>query len=102
MKLKFNILYAFLFSLAMLSCSNSDDSRTNSPYQQYGSPFANMPKKEDAIIYQVNIRSFSQEGNLNGVRARLSEIKALGANVIYLMPIYPVGTLNSAGGLGSP
>lgn len=102
MKLKFNILYAFLFSLAMLSCSNSDDSRTNSPYQQYGTPFANMPKKEDAIIYQVNLRSFSQEGTINGVRARLSDIKALGANVVYLMPIYPVGVLNSAGGLGSP
>lgn len=102
MKLKFNILYTFLFSIAMLSCSNSDDSGTNSVYQQYGTPFANMPKKEDAIIYQVNLRAFSQEGTINGVRERLTEIKALGTNVVYLMPIYPVGTLNSAGGLGSP
>lgn len=103
MKLKINIIYLFVIACALISCSNSDnDSVGNSPYQQYGTPFVNMPKKEDAIIYQVNLRAFSQEGSINGVRARLAEIKALGANVVYLMPIYPVGVLNSAGGMGSP
>lgn len=103
MKLKINIIYLFLIASAFISCSNSDnDSTGNIPYQQYGAPFANMPKKEDAIIYQVNLRAFSQEGTINGVRERLAEIKALGTNVVYLMPIYPVGVLNSAGGMGSP
>ena len=50
-----------------------------------------MPSREDAVIYQVNIRAFSQGGNLAGVTARLDSIKAVGANVVYLMPIYPVG-----------
>jgi glycosidase len=101
MKIKLNILHTALLALAFLSCSN-DDSKATAPYEQYGSTFAAMPKAEDAIIYQVNIRAFSQEGTLNGVRAKLADIKALGANVVYLMPIYPVGQLNSAGGLGSP
>jgi glycosidase len=65
-------------------------------------PAAGPAHAEDAVIYQVNIRAFSSAGNLNGVKARLSSIKELGANVIYLMPIHPVGVLNSAGGLGSP
>jgi glycosidase len=46
-------------------------------------------------MYQVNMRSFSKNGDLNGAPARLDSIKALGVNVIYLMPIYPVGTLKS-------
>ncbi|WP_235894340.1 alpha-amylase family glycosyl hydrolase [Flavobacterium zepuense] len=96
-----NILHAVVFALALLSCSNDDD-KAAAPYEQYGSTFTAMPKAEDAIIYQVNIRAFSQEGTLNGVRAKLDDIKALGANVVYLMPIYPVGQLNSAGGQGSP
>lgn len=62
---------------------------------QYGTPFSEVPDRRDVSIYQVNIRTFSKEGNLNGVRARLDSIKALGVNVVYLMPIYPVGVLRS-------
>ncbi len=62
---------------------------------QYGTPFAGVPNRQDASIYQVNIRAFSQGGNFGGVISRLDSIKALGVNVIYLMPVYPVGTLKS-------
>jgi cyclomaltodextrinase len=58
---------------------------------QYGMPFTAVPNREDAVIYQVNMRAFSQGGNFAGVTARLDSIKNLGANVVYLMPIYPVG-----------
>lgn len=104
MKFKSNLFYTFVFAVALLSCSNDDESNNvvAAPYEQYGSTFEAMPKAEDAIIYQVNIRAMSEEGTLNGVRERLDEIKALGANVVYLMPIYPVGEERSAGGLGSP
>ena len=63
---------------------------------QYGTPFAGVPSREDAVIYQVNMRAFSQAGNFAGVVARLDSIKAVGANVVYLMPIYPVGTDSKA------
>lgn len=102
MKFRNNIFYMLVFAVALLSCSNDDDNKAGAPYEQYGSTFDAMPKAEDAIIYQVNIRAFSQEGTLNAVTAKLDEIKALGANVVYLMPIYPVGQERSAGGLGSP
>ncbi len=102
MKLNITIVLAFILTVGFLSCSSSDSDATNSPYVQYGEPFANMPKKEDAIIYQVNIRAFSAAGDLQGVKARLNEIKELGTNVIYLMPVYPVGQVNSVGQLGSP
>lgn len=62
---------------------------------QYGEPFKNVPDRRDVTMYQVNIRAFSESGNFNGVTQRLDSIKALGCNVIYLMPIYPVGELKS-------
>lgn len=103
MKLFINIVFALLFTSGLASCSSSDDNSTPSPaYPQYGTPFANMPKKEDAIIYQVNLRAFSQTGTLKGVQDKLTYIQELGVNVIYLMPIYPVGIMRSAGGMGSP
>nr|WP_246392414.1 alpha-amylase family glycosyl hydrolase [Microbacter margulisiae] len=41
------------------------------------------------------MRCFSSTHNFQGVINRLDSIKALGVNVIYLMPIYPVGTLKA-------
>ncbi|MBE7171091.1 MAG: hypothetical protein INR73_10905 [Williamsia sp.] len=70
------------------------------PYpEQYGKPFSGVPDSRDVTMYQVNMRSFSEKGDLQSVTARLDSIKALGVNVIYLMPVYPVGTLK---GVNSP
>jgi glycosidase len=41
------------------------------------------------------MRAFSSTSNFQGVIARLDAIKDLGVNVVYLMPIFPVGTVNS-------
>lgn len=103
MKLYINIVFALIFSTVLASCDTSDSESLPAPlYPQYGTRFEKMPKKENAVIYQVNIRAFSQGGNLKGVKDKLTYIQELGVNVIYLMPIYPVGVVRSAGGLGSP
>ncbi len=62
---------------------------------QYGTPFDGVPDPRDAIIYQVNMRCFSTTRDFQGVIDRIDNIKALGINVIYLMPVFPVGTLKS-------
>lgn len=62
---------------------------------QYGTPFQGVPDRRDASIYQVNMRVFSKEGKFRGVTERLDSIRALGFNVVYLMPIYPVGQVRS-------
>ena len=63
-------------------------------------PFGGVPAAPDAVIYQVNIRAFSEQGNLAGVTDRLNDIKSLGVNVVYLMPIYPLS--QSANSVNSP
>lgn len=65
--------------------------------KQYGDPFDNVPETRDIAMYEVNIRAFSQSGNLKGVEAKLDSIKNLGINVVWLMPIYPTGDVNSVG-----
>jgi glycosidase len=99
-----NILY--IVTLLALACSKGGSpspSPTPTPTQpaadsipvQYGIPFSAVPDPRDVSIYQVNIRAFSSTHNLQGVTSRLDQIKALGVNTIYLMPVYPVGTLKS-------
>ncbi len=56
----------------------------------------------DAVIYCAYLRSASPEGTFKGFEKRLDEIHDLGATVIWLLPIHPVGEKNRKGALGSP
>ena len=56
-----------------------------------------MPDVDKATIYEVNLRAQSSEGTLQGVISKLDHIKSLGTNIIWLMPIYEQGVVNSVG-----
>lgn len=59
----------------------------------------------NAVLYECNIRQFSPEGNLAGVQKQLPRLRDLGIDVLWLMPIHPIGQLNrkmKASDLGSP
>lgn len=62
---------------------------------QYGTPFAGVPATDDIIMYEVNLRAFSNTGDLQGVINKLDHLQSLHVNVIWLMPIHPIGTVNS-------
>ncbi len=53
-------------------------------------------------VYEIYPRDFSVAGNLNGVTARLDELHRLGVNVLWTMPIHPIGEKFRKGGYGSP
>ena len=55
-----------------------------------------------AVVYEVFPRAFSKEGDLAGVTRRLGELRELGVNVIWLMPIHPTGEKLKPGPDGSP
>jgi glycosidase len=57
---------------------------------------------KDAVIYEVYLRSFSNEGTFQALEAKISELKKLGVTIVWLMPIHPVGKINRKGFLGSP
>lgn len=61
----------------------------------YGQSFTALPAIDDIIMYELNLRAFGPGSNLQAVIAKLDHIKSLGTNVIWLMPIYPIGTVNS-------
>jgi len=52
----------------------------------------------NAVIYELNVRQHSPAGNLKSATADLARIKQLGVDVIWLMPIHPIGELNRKGG----
>ena len=56
---------------------------------------------DQAIFYEIFPRAFSPSGDLNGVTARLDTLQALGVNVLWLMPIHPIGKTHRMGTYGS-
>lgn len=62
----------------------------------------NKKKLNNQTIYQVFVRQFSPTHDFKGVTAQLDRIKALGADVLYLMPFYPIGKVGRKGSVGSP
>ena len=55
----------------------------------------------NTVVYEVNIRQFSPEASFNGVTAQLPRLKNLGVDVLWLMPMYEIGTVERKGTLGS-
>ena len=96
--------FFFLFTslLSFAACKKDcppdlppDDLVVVSGYQQYGIALDSVPETKNIIMYEVNLRAFSSGGDLQGVINRLDQLKALNVNVIWLMPIYPIGQINS-------
>jgi glycosidase len=56
----------------------------------------------DGVIYEIYPRAFSPQGNFNGITARLDDLKDLGVNMLWLMPIHPIGQEKKKGTIGSP
>ena len=55
----------------------------------------------NSVMYEVNIRQFSPEGTFAGVEAQLPRLKDLGVDILWLMPMYEIGTEGRKGTLGS-
>lgn len=53
------------------------------------------------VIYELNVRQYSEKGTFAAVEADLDRIEDLGAHLIWLMPIHPVGEIERKGTLGS-
>lgn len=54
------------------------------------------------IIYSVYLRNHTEQGTFKALDGDLDRIKALGADIIWLLPIHPIGKLNKKGELGCP
>ena len=58
-----------------------------------------MEKREEGhrVIYEMNVGSFTPAGTFAAAQDRLQDLKTLGVDIVWLMPVYPRG-----GGINSP
>jgi glycosidase len=54
-----------------------------------------------ATIYEVNVRQYTPEGTFAAFERHLPRLKAMGVDILWLMPVQPIGRKNRKGSLGS-
>lgn len=56
----------------------------------------------NGIIYEVWERAFSPAGNFKGITTQLDRLKSTGIDILWLMPVNPIGEEGKKGTVGSP
>jgi 1,4-alpha-glucan branching enzyme len=56
---------------------------------------------QNAVVYEINVRQFSESGKITAVIDQLDRLKGLGVDILWLMPLHPIGEENRKGTLGS-
>lgn len=55
-----------------------------------------------SVIYEIYVRNHTKEGTFRAIEPDLDRIKALGTDIVWFMPIHPIGIENKKGELGCP
>ena len=100
---KFTLIGAAL--LALVAAPALAQTAEPIPARYQPRPYVELTNPEwsrDAVIYQINTRQFTSEGTFRSAMAELPRLKALGVDILWLMPIHPIGAENRKGTLGSP
>lgn len=128
MKKLLSLLIAALMILSLASCSAANNSSTENTEPQKQSYVLSDEVKEGSVIdglmtdidgkdkilskttaswldtcvlYEVNVRQFTEEGTFAAFEQHLDRLKGMGINTLWLMPIHPISKTERKGSLGS-
>ncbi len=97
-------ILSFLFLTLILSSLNSckESKKEITPFVDSLNLVKTMPEwAKNCNIYEVNIRQYTTEGTFKAFQEHLPRLKEMGVDILWLMPINPIGVLNRKGSLGS-
>ncbi|MCI7575744.1 MAG: alpha-amylase family glycosyl hydrolase [Bacteroidales bacterium] len=86
--MKKTLLFA-LTAIALVACTQKEQTLCHTGWAY------------DATIYELNTRQFTEEGTFAAAEQQLPTLKALGVDIIWMMPLQPIGEVGRKGTLGS-
>jgi glycosidase len=93
---------AGVFALgALLSSLPAMSQTTTAATTPASAAMAHLPWTRSANIYEVNIRQYTPEGTINAFAKHLPRLQKMGVDILWLMPIQPIGKPERKGSLGS-
>ncbi len=91
------ILFLFLYACQPSTSDVQHTTKSNPSGERPAEP----EWARSAVLYECNTRQFSATGNFAGVQAQLPRLRDMGIDVLWLMPIHPIGVERRKGTLGS-
>lgn len=97
------VVFFFLIVICS-SCLKDKDERTSVDSRYEPKEYVELKHPEwskNATLYEVNVRQFTPEGTFKAFESHLPRLKKMGIDIIWLMPINPIGVEKRKGTLGS-
>ena len=97
-------IFSGLFAMLFSSCA---DKQTESQARTLDltptdTTSVNHPEwSRSAVIYEVNMRQYSDDGSVKSFTPQLNRLSDLGVDILWFMPIHPISEKNRKGTLGS-
>ena len=91
------IIYILTLTLFIACKPATNDQEKNTEYQKV----KHVGWSKNLSIYEVNIRQYTPEGTFNAFAEHLPRLKELGTDILWLMPIHPIGEKTRKGSMGS-
>ena len=95
---------SFLIGVFIFSCQSPKE-EARKPEEKKVQVKTLAPISEEvvahSVLYEANIRQYSEEGTFNAFAQDLPVLKKMGVKILWLMPINPISTTKSKGPLGS-
>ncbi|MFK5856669.1 MAG: alpha-amylase family glycosyl hydrolase [Bacteroidota bacterium] len=93
-----------ILAIALITSCNANQAKTkDTKTKQNNKKMESMHVEwsRNANIYEVNIRQFTEEGTIKAFEQHLPRLREMGVDILWIMPVFPVGELNRKGSLGS-
>lgn len=95
-------LFLILLSiLSVVSCKDANKQKSKTTTDTTKTTGINDSFLEKAVIYEINIRQYSPEGTFAAFQKDIPKLKEMGVDILWTMPIHPIGKEKRKGGLGS-
>lgn len=99
------ILFCEISKKNPYSHTGDDDFSRFECFENFVNSCSQIPKKgmrsDNSVIYEMNVRQLTAEGTLAAAARKLEFIRSLGVDILWLMPVYPIGEQGRKGSLGS-
>ncbi len=89
----------FLFGCNQTGQKNQEKEIASEVPEQYVAVAPEWSKNVN--IYEVNVRQYTKEGTFKSFESHLPRLRNMGVDILWFMPIHPVGEKNRKGTLGS-
>ncbi|MFY0673753.1 MAG: alpha-amylase [Bacteroidia bacterium] len=97
-KMKLWALVAILFTFQSCKTESAETSSNETEVSNEENPMENVEQNIDwvrnAVIYEVNTRQYTPEGTFAAFEKKLPQLKELGVDILWFMPIHPIGLKN--------